>query len=70
MDNSRAKAPYVEWAKPVGFARTAAVCGKPGCENAGKLWLTSDEHTAYQSGQTVFEVKTRTVKIAVEPYAG
>jgi hypothetical protein len=42
------------------------VCGKKDCENAGLVWLKTDEENEYQQGQRVFEIHTRTAKIRVQ----
>jgi len=58
--------PYVESVKPIGYPDTAAVCGRPECENPGLLWLKKNDAKAWREGQTVFGVHTHTVKIKVE----
>ena len=57
---------YVVGVPPVGFPQTAAICGLKGCENAGSVWLTTDEKAAYEKGQRIFEVPNAAVKIKVE----
>jgi hypothetical protein len=57
---------YVIGVKPVGFPRTAAVCGSKGCERPGLVWLTAAEKAAFDEGQRIFEVPTAAVKIQVE----
>ena len=42
--------PYHYTANPVGYPRTAAVCGR--CENPGKVLLNEAEWRQYQAGQT------------------
>jgi hypothetical protein len=57
---------YSVAAKPLGYPRTAAICGRQGCENAGLVWLTEDEDKEYRRGQRVFSLPSATVKIQVE----
>jgi len=51
---------------PVGHPNGGVVCGKKDCENAGLVWLKTDEENEYQQGQRVFEIHTRTAKIRVQ----
>ena len=59
--------PYHYTANPVGYSRTAAVCGR--CENPGKVLLNEAEWRQYQAGQTVFGFNSNIVKIELEPLA-
>jgi hypothetical protein len=51
---------------PVGYPMSGVICGKPGCENNGLIWLKLDEEAAHRSGQRVFEISTQTAKIRVQ----
>jgi hypothetical protein len=51
---------------PVGHPDSGVVCGKPGCENAALIWLKIDEEQAYQRGERVFAIHTRTAKVRVK----
>ena len=53
-------------AKPLGYPRTAAICGRQGCQNAGLVWLTEEEARSYRRGERVFSVPNAAVKIQVE----
>lgn len=59
------KEPYKEYALPVGYPDTAAICGGVGCENAARIWLTPGEIKEHHAGQRVFGVKTHTVRVRV-----
>lgn len=52
--------------KPVGYPKTAAICGLINCHNPGMVFLEKDEFDAYSKGERYFSVKTYTVKIMVE----
>jgi len=51
---------------PVGHPSSGVVCGKPGCENPGLIWLKQHEEEQYEQGQRVFEIHTQTAKIRVQ----
>jgi len=61
------KRKYVQPVLPVGYPNTAAVCGRPGCDKPGLVWLDQNEWQAYQKGQRVFEIPNRAMKVKVEP---
>ena len=48
------KEPYKAYALPVGFPETAAICGRVGCENPARIWLSPDEVKLHNAGQRVF----------------
>lgn len=60
------KRPYVLSVKPVGYPKTAAICGREGCTNAGLVWLTARERTAYERGERVFSIHTAAVRLKVQ----
>ena len=51
---------------PVGYPKTAAICGTKDCQNSGQVWLENFEYAEYANGERIFSVKTNTVKIRVE----
>ncbi|RUU96466.1 hypothetical protein LRP31_02215 [Mesorhizobium mediterraneum] len=59
------KEPYQVHALPIGYPTTAAVCGRVGCEDPARIWLTPDEAKKHSAGQRVFGVKTHSVKVRV-----
>ena len=52
--------------KPLGYPRSAALCGRQACQDAGLVWLTEDEARAYRRGERVFSVPNAAVKVLVE----
>lgn len=58
--------PYVASVQAVGYPKTAALCGRKGCENPGLVWLTSPENTKYLKGERVFRVPTYAIKVRVQ----
>lgn len=57
---------YVDFLRPVGFPNTAAICGRPGCEEPGLVSLTQQELDDYEAGQRVFPIFTHSAKVRVE----
>ena len=55
---------YEGYALPIGFPETAAICGRVGCEEPGRVWLETDEVEAHRRGRRIFDVKTQTLKFA------
>lgn len=54
---------------PLQNSRTqvaAVICGRKDCVNAGKIWLKVAEEGAYQKGERIFEIHTRTAKVRVQ----
>ncbi len=39
---------YRAYALPIGFPETAAICGRVGCEESARVWLTNDDQVAFQ----------------------
>ena len=52
--------------KPLGYPRSAALCGRKDCPNVGLVWLTDEEARAYRRGERDFTVPNAAVKIQVE----
>ena len=59
------KQPYNFYAHPLGFPQTAAICGRPGCENPALVWLEPGEVKDHKAGQRVFGVKTHSIRVQV-----
>ncbi len=55
--------PYVANVRPVGYPETGVICGRLGCEEPALVWLVASEWAAYDGGQRIFEVQSRTVKV-------
>lgn len=53
-------------ANPIGYPKTAAICGQ--CENPGKVLLNDAEWGQYQAGRTVFGFNSNIVRIELEPH--
>jgi hypothetical protein len=60
------KRTYVGSARPIGYAETAVVGGRAGCDRPGLVWLDSQDQAAYERGERVFVVPNAAVKIRVE----
>ena len=50
----------------MGHPNSGVICGRPGCENPGMVWLKLDEEEEYQRGQRIFEIHTQTAKVKVQ----
>ena len=59
------KEPYNVYAFPLGYPQTAAICGRPGCENPARIWLTPDEVTQHRAGARVFDLHSQAIKARV-----
>jgi len=57
-----ADSPYM----PVSYPESGIVCGKPGCEEPGLIWLKRNEEKEYQLGKRVFGIHTQTAKVRVQ----
>ncbi len=42
---------YRHSVEPVGYPNTAAICGRLGCENPGKILFKEAEWKSYQAGE-------------------
>lgn len=51
---------------PMGHPNSGVICGRPGCEGPGVIWLKLDEEEQYQQGQRIFEIHTQTAKVRVQ----
>ena len=51
---------------PMGHPNSGVICGRPGCENPGMVWLKLDEEEEYRRGQRIFEIHTQTAKVKVQ----
>jgi hypothetical protein len=56
---------YGSYALPVGYPDTAAICGRPGCEEPGRVWLEREEAEAHCAGSRVFSARTHSMKVRV-----
>jgi len=56
---------YRAYALPIGFPETAAICGRVGCEESARVWLTNDDQVAFQKGQRIFNIRTHSAKLRV-----
>ena len=52
--------------EPMGHPNSGIVCGKPGCEKPGLVWLKRDEAQQYLRGQRIFTIHTQTAKVRVQ----
>lgn len=56
---------YKARAIPKGYPDTAVVCGMPGCSQPALIWLSPDEHAAFESGERTFYINPRVLKLRV-----
>jgi hypothetical protein len=56
---------YNTYARPVGYPTTAAVCGRLGCENAPRIWLSPAEVRQHRRGARVFSVNSHAIRVRV-----
>lgn len=54
---------YIKSVDPVGYPKTAVICGSKNCNNPGKIWLEAHEWRNYQNGTRIFEPPTGSVKL-------
>jgi hypothetical protein len=57
---------YRHAVRPIGYPKTAAVCGRPRCDKVGQVLLSEMEMQGYQSGRTVFGFNNNVMKVEVE----
>ena len=57
---------YIRMVEPLNYPNTAAICGRPGCSRAGKVWLEAHEWRQYQNGTRIFSMTTNTTKVKVK----
>jgi hypothetical protein len=56
---------YKAYALPVGHPDSGVVCGRVGCGDVARLWLTDDEANEHKGGARVFGIQTNSVKVRV-----
>ena len=56
---------YTARAMPRGYPDTAVVCGMPGCSQSALIWLSPDEHAAFENGERVFDINPKVLKLRV-----
>jgi hypothetical protein len=56
---------YTAFALPVGYPDTAAICGRVGCEEAARVWLTEAERAEHKRGVRIFNIRTHSAKLRV-----
>jgi hypothetical protein len=56
---------YARFALPIGFPRTAAICGRVECQRPARIWLTETETRDHARGMRVFRLDTHTIKVRV-----
>lgn len=56
----------VAYVKPMGYPKTAAICGRVGCFNIGVVWLDKDDVKKYKKGQRIFPIHTHKIKVKVD----
>ena len=56
---------YHARALPMGYPNTAVCCAMPGCDQAALVWLTPDETAAFASGERMFDISPRGLKLRV-----
>jgi hypothetical protein len=57
---------YAHSVNPVGYPDTAAICGRVGCENPGRVLLQDHEWESYQLGERIFAGRYDFTKVRVE----
>ena len=56
---------YRAYALPIGYPETAAICGKLGCEEPARVWLTKNDHAAFKRGIRVSNIRANAVQLRV-----
>ncbi|PYP86667.1 MAG: hypothetical protein DMG65_18435 [Candidatus Angelobacter sp. Gp1-AA117] len=51
---------------PIGWPNSAVICGRESCRKPGLIWLTLEEEYAYDNGERIFELPTRSIKVLVK----
>jgi hypothetical protein len=62
-DRSRSAFPYSAFACPIGYPKTAVICGRGDCEEPAVLWLTRSEQADHGHGCRIFADRAHTAKI-------
>lgn len=54
---------YIRSVEPIGYPKTALVCGTKNCTNAGLIWLEAHEWRDYtEKNRKIFEPPSRSVQ--------
>jgi hypothetical protein len=61
---NRGKHDYIGYVKPLGFPKSAVLCGRCGAQ--GVVWLDDDEVNLYRKGQRIFSGPNAFTKIKVD----
>ncbi|AMA60045.1 hypothetical protein BCCGELA001_29945 [Bradyrhizobium sp. CCGE-LA001] len=51
--------------EPIGYPKSAAICGSNGCENVAYIWLTNEERDEYFRGRRIFQYPSQAMKVQV-----
>lgn len=63
----KTKAPkYTHYVTPIGYPATSTICGRSNCIEPALIWLDRDELNGYNSGQRVFSVDSKKVKVKAD----
>lgn len=57
---------YRSYVRPVGYPKTALVCGNPQCDLPGVIWLAPDECHDYQRGERIFSGPSNFTKMKAD----
>jgi hypothetical protein len=63
--NRTKKQYYATPFKPVGYPDTAIICGIPGCDKPGLVWLETNQYNEYKKGNRIFDLPTNATKLKV-----
>jgi hypothetical protein len=58
--------PHAHSVNPVGYPHTAAICGRVGCKDPGRVLLQDHEWERYKRGERIFAGRNDLTKIRVE----
>jgi hypothetical protein len=56
---------YKSYALPLGHPTSGVICGRVGCEDTARLWLTPDEVRDHKDGKRIFSIRTHSAKVRV-----
>jgi hypothetical protein len=56
---------YKAYALPVSHPDSGVICGRVGCEEGARLWLTDDEVKEHKGGARIFGIRTHSAKVRV-----
>jgi hypothetical protein len=54
---------YRKYALPTGYPETAAICGRVGCEDPARIWLTDEDGIEHSRGVRIFNIRTHAAKL-------